>query len=125
MLLEEAQNRARHIAEDLEDAEVAEALLSRLSWDVLVAIATGRCEGAPPKDFAAAVVGAELTVHENFGSALDHHVGVRARLEAQNPTPAKGKRRPTTTKPAAKKRAPGTKKPAKGKQPPGRAKKRG
>ena len=123
MLLEEARDRALQIIEDLEDAEVAQALLARLTWDVLVTIATGKCKDAPPKDFAAVVLDAELAVHDAFGSTPDHYLGVRERLEAQKPAGAKAKFAPTKPNPA-KKFAAKSKKPGRKELPRATSKKR-
>ena len=124
MLFEEVENRAVVILEDLNDLEVAFDQIAHLSWDVLVAIATGRCEGAAPKDFARVAVETELAVRGPH-NLYDYHRGVWELLEAQKSAPAKGASPPTNTKPAPKKPAPKPKTLAKAKQPRGKPKKRG
>lgn len=122
MLFKEVKDRAVVIEEDFCDVEQAEIDVAHLVWDVLVAIATGRCEGASPSDFARVAVETELFVREPHN--LYHwHVGVRELLAGKEPAPAAAP--PTPPKPKPKKRPPAAKKAAKKKPPRTRPKKRG
>jgi hypothetical protein len=81
MRLNEVHDRVREIGESLGDGEVAFSRLRVLYWDVLVAIANGQCEDAPPKDFAAAASRAELLISEAVGFSPDHLFELQQRLD--------------------------------------------
>src|SRR3954451_16331437 len=84
VLFTEAEDRARVIGEEFNDLEDAETQVAHLSWDVLVAIATGQCEGATPKDFARLALETELFVREPH-NLYYYHVGTRELLAGQQP----------------------------------------
>jgi len=106
-LFTEAEDRARVIGEDFCDLEQAEIDVAHLSWDVLVAIATGKCEGATPAEFARVAIETELFVREPH-NLYHYHVGIRELLAGQPPAavaapPPTPKKLVTAPKKAAKK----------------------